>query len=557
MNQPEPQGRPFSTLINDIENGRIKIPQFQRDFVWTRDKSAKLIDSILKGYPIGTFILWKTKEQLRTVRNIGNANLPETPAGDYAQQVLDGQQRLTSLYASVKGLTVRREGVDEDFRDLFVDLDAATEGNLVLTEVDGRSDKSYVRVVELVTAGLTFLTSFEAKYHAKLESYKTRLQTYSFSVILVTDAPIDVATEIFTRINVTGKPLSVFEIMVAKTFDQARGFDLAEQYDLLIENLTEVDYGTIPSAVVLQTVAALLAKDVRRKVILGLNRAPFIDIWPKAVDALERAVDYFRSFYRIPVSNLLPYPGLLIPFSYFFFHHPDKPTGKQKDYLQDFFWRVALTGRYSGTTETSIGQDLHSIDEILAGKLPSLNFGVDPSPEFIRSNGYFNTGRSFIKAILCLLAHQQPKSFIDDSVVHINNDWLKQANSKNYHHFFPKAFLKKKGIDGWLINHVANITIVDDFLNKREIRDKAPSTYMAKFQKKNPDLVKTMKTHLIKLDKSGIWEDDYDRFLDMRCKLISDELKKRIIVREIDQGGQTHVSELFEEAEVTEEVDND
>lgn len=77
MNQPEPQGRPFSTLISDIETGRIKIPQFQRDFVWTKDKSAKLLDSIIRGFPIGTFILWKTKEQLRTVRNIGNAELPE------------------------------------------------------------------------------------------------------------------------------------------------------------------------------------------------------------------------------------------------------------------------------------------------------------------------------------------------------------------------------------------------------------------------------------------------------------------------------------------------
>ena len=89
----------------------------------------------------------------------------------------------------------------------------------------------------------------------------------------------------------------------------------------------------------------------------------------------------------------------------------------------------------SGPTETNIGQDLRSIDDILAEKLPDLDFGVDPSPEFIRNHGYFNAGRSFIKAILCLLAYQEPKSFVDDSVVRISNDWLKQANSKNYHHF--------------------------------------------------------------------------------------------------------------------------
>ena len=124
MHQPEPQSRSFKELLHTIENGTLKIPQFQRDFVWTREKSAKLIDSILKGYPIGTFILWKTREQLRAVKNIGGVDLPPTPEGDYAEQVLDGQQRLTSLYAAVNGLTITRtSGSTEDFSQICVDLD--------------------------------------------------------------------------------------------------------------------------------------------------------------------------------------------------------------------------------------------------------------------------------------------------------------------------------------------------------------------------------------------------------------------------------------------------
>src|SRR6185436_13630678 len=106
MHQPDPQSRSFQQMLGRIEDGTLKIPQFQRDFVWPREKSAKLIDSILKGYPIGTFILWKTKEQLRTVKEIGNQKLPPTPKGDYAEQVLDGQQRLTSLYAACRGLKI-------------------------------------------------------------------------------------------------------------------------------------------------------------------------------------------------------------------------------------------------------------------------------------------------------------------------------------------------------------------------------------------------------------------------------------------------------------------
>lgn len=97
---PQPAAIPLNDLMRQIEQGVIKVPQFQRDFVWSRTKSAKLIDSLLRGFPIGTFILWKTKEQLRTVRNIGDIDFPPTQPGDYTQYVLDGQQRLTSVSLS-------------------------------------------------------------------------------------------------------------------------------------------------------------------------------------------------------------------------------------------------------------------------------------------------------------------------------------------------------------------------------------------------------------------------------------------------------------------------
>ncbi len=91
-----------------------------------------------------------------------------------------------------------------------------------------------------------FLAAYPKKLHKRLSEYQKRLQTYSFSIVLVKDAPIDVATEIFTRINVTGRPLSVFEIMVAKTFYSARDFDLADEYDKLIDRLLQVSYDTLP-----------------------------------------------------------------------------------------------------------------------------------------------------------------------------------------------------------------------------------------------------------------------------------------------------------------------
>ena len=533
MYQPEPSSVAYPALISDIEKGMIKIPQFQRDFVWTKQKSAMLLDSIIKGYPIGTFILWKTKESLRSVRDLGDAKLPETPPGDFIQYVLDGQQRITSIFASLQGLKIERDGgAIDDFGQIFIDLKASDDSEIVIIDASGKDPKTVVRVVDLINAPLSFLFAYPEAFHARLDELRTRIKNYAFSTVLLREAPINVATEVFTRINVSGNPLTVFQIMVAKTFDATRDFDLAEQYDKLIERLKDVEYETIPPEVVLQAVSAIIVNDCDKRAILGLEKQRFIDTWPAAVDAIESAVDYLRNYYRIPVSALLPYRALVIPFAYFFYHHNDKPTDEKQLYLQDFFWRTSLAGRYSSSLESRVVQDLKRIDDICAGRLPEYDYSIDISPRFIAENGQFSAGRSYVKAILCLLAYQEPKSFIDDSIVRISNDWLKQANSKNYHHFFPRAYLQKV-IDPRdpRINHIANITIVDDHLNKRKIRDRAPSDYMADFKTKNKKLAQTMNTHLIDIETFGVWNDDFDTFFQKRCEAISEDIATRIIAR--------------------------
>ena len=95
--QPKPDSKKYTDLISEIQKGQIKIPKFQRNFVWSIEQTAKLLDSILKGYPIGTFILWDTNERLNEIKNIGDLELPDVPEGEKVQYVLDGQQRITSL----------------------------------------------------------------------------------------------------------------------------------------------------------------------------------------------------------------------------------------------------------------------------------------------------------------------------------------------------------------------------------------------------------------------------------------------------------------------------
>lgn len=549
MKLPEPQTKTFSNLIDEIDKGQLKIPQFQRDFVWTIQKSASLIDSIIKGYPIGTFILWRTKERLRNVKNIGGIELPDTDEGEFVDFVLDGQQRLTSLYASLKGVEVVRDGNrKEDFRQMYINLSANEAEKIVSVEYDEEREKDFIKVTDLLYGGLTFLASYPAEHLKKLEEYKKRIESYNFSAIQIKEAPIDIATEIFTRINVGGKPLTLFEIMVAKTYDYERDFDLADKFEELIDRLRGVNYDTVNDATVLQTISMILKKECKRKVILDIAKNDFIDLWPDATDAIEKAVEYFKNYYRIPVSKLLPYNTLIVPFAYFFYKHKDKPTGNKQKYLQDYFWRCALSGRFSSSTESKLAQDIKRIDTILNDELPKYDWSIDCSTEFIIKNGWFSAGRSYVKAILCIYAYQQPKSFIDDSIVNISNDWLKQANSRNYHHFFPKAFLKKQNEDEFYINHILNITIVDDFLNKKSIRAKAPSKYMREFIKVNPSITETMKTHLIgDFDTFGILDDDYDKFFEKRAEWVSEEICSRIIKQDVDNEAQDDIVDDYEE----------
>jgi hypothetical protein len=108
-------------LIDRITSGDIRIPAFQRDFVWEADQVAFLLDSIYKGFPIGTVILWRTDARLKVEKDLGSFKLPE-PAKDYpVNYVLDGQQRLTSLFSTFQTELVPGNSA---FVDIYFDMAA-------------------------------------------------------------------------------------------------------------------------------------------------------------------------------------------------------------------------------------------------------------------------------------------------------------------------------------------------------------------------------------------------------------------------------------------------
>ena len=535
MLQPENQTKKYAHLFTEIDTGRIKIPKFQRDFVWSKAQTAKLIDSIIKGFPIGTFILWKTNEELRHIKNIGNSRLPDIPKGDAAFYVLDGQQRITSLYAVHKGLIINHDGATVDYKDISIDLACDPDEDDQVVTVSPPSQDPSISVYKLLNGSLVDLfRQYDQDALSKIEIYQRRLTGYDFSTIVISNYPIDIACEVFTRINTGGTELTLFEIMVAKTYDPDR-FDLAREYEWLIDNkgtekdLEDANFETVPSSTVLQCIAAYISKQVRRRDILKLNKEAFIDSWPNVKTGIFAAVDYIRNYQRIPVSRLLPYNALLVPLTYFFIHNGPNPTPYQDNLLTQYFWWASLSNRFSSGAEGKIAQDLERMDDILLGKAPDYRGEeVNLTLDDLRWR-WFGTSDSFSKAIVCLYAHSTPLSFASNSLVRIDNSWLHRTNSKNYHHFFPRAYLARRGIPDWQANSILNITLVDDYLNKRTIGAKAPSIYMDEFRQKNNQLCDTLKTHLIDdLDIFGIWTDDYNRFIEQRGQRVLEEIRKRL-----------------------------
>lgn len=554
--QPKPDSKKYTDLISEIQKGQIKVPKFQRNFVWSLDKTAKLLDSILKGYPIGTFIFWETRERLNEIKNIGNLELPSTPEDTKVQYVLDGQQRITSLYAAYLGAEIQKEGEKKvtSYARIFVNLDGDVDNNDDQIVVSEEPESNFITLNEVLNFNdnlLKIKENYSDEQFKKIHRYSQAFSTYDFSTIVLRKDDIDSAIEVFTRINTGGQILTLFEIMSAKTYDEAQNFDMEDRYQNLLDELSESKYNTISSSVILSIQSLVLSKnkECKRATILALEKQKIIDSWDGVISALKESIDYFRSVYRIPVSSILPYDSLLVPFAYFFYYQKDKPKGVQIKYLEEFFWRVSLSNRYSSATESKLAQDVKRIDRILGGMRPEyddIKVNLTSPKDLIDTS--FSAGSAYCKSILCLLAFHEPKDFQNNGKVMLDNSWLKVANSKNYHHFFPKAYLRKGNIGNE--NSLVNITLVSAHLNKRKIKAKAPSLYIQEFLDENEKLPNSLNSHLIDdIEGFGIRSDDYMVFLEKRASRIYNELKERIELKREDEGNNIEIRNLILQGE--------
>lgn len=539
-NQPKPDSKTYDDLILDVKKGIIKVPKFQRDFVWDLKATAKLLDSIFKGYPIGTFILWETDQRINDIKNIGGFDLPETPFGRNVQYVLDGQQRITSLFAAYLGAQIRKPSEKKvtDYKDIVVNL----EENLEEKEKDIVTVRDEAEVFIPLHDVLNFdyqmgneleQRGFEKSQINQISVYSSAFKTYAFSTVTLRQNDIESAIEVFTRINTGGKVLTLFEIMSAKTYDEAANFDMQARWEKFQKKLNDSKYENISPSVLLQILSLVISesKECKRKTILGLDKADIITNWADVISAIEKTIDHFRTVLRIPVSQILPYDTLIVPFAYFFLKTGKSPNGQQRKHLEELFWRSSLSLRYSSATESKLAADIKKVDLIISGQRPSypeFKLYIN-SPQDLRETD-FSTGNAICKSILCILAYHEPKDFDTNGKVLLDNSYLKIASSKNYHHFFPRAFIRKHGNDAEIpySNSIVNITLVSAELNKKRISAKAPSVYLADFADENSELKQALSSHLVEMDDASVVQDDFTAFLKQRSEVLYAEILKRI-----------------------------
>ncbi|PPF33358.1 DUF262 domain-containing protein [Pseudoclavibacter sp. AY1H1] len=244
MDNPEPRSQYLNVVLRQIERTSLRIPQFQRHFVWGEGDVLELLGSIVKGYPIGSILTWKVQTSDEYFSGFRTEPFPPAEPGVAAYEViLDGAQRLSSLYGSLR--SPGENGVYQVYFDaekrIFTHLDKKSTPPKHFVPMNAIFDS---RAFLAVQSSLAELPSGEKLLANALDLYST-FQDYQIPIIALANAQLDEVVEVFRRVNSSGTPLSPVDFVRALTWQSS--FDLEETFQTLseryqggpLENLTE------------------------------------------------------------------------------------------------------------------------------------------------------------------------------------------------------------------------------------------------------------------------------------------------------------------------------
>jgi hypothetical protein len=547
----------LAAILMNMKSGALQVPRFQRDFVWPITKTRALLDSMYKEFPIGTFFFWRAPEGIPPLsRPLDELGIPGPQAGAKVSYILDGQQRLSSLYCAVNGI---RFGA-RNYGRICIDLEAATRYDACKDE-DFNDDifvyrtgdrKQFISVQDLVSPNtLLLFESVPQEWKPAFNKIYNLFQTYPFSTVWIQEQTLADAIVIFQRINQSGQPLSRFDLVCANIW--RADFDFRKLVGDVNRQLERRSFGQIEKTIFTQAFALILTDQCTTLSELSLETDPVKEKWPSVIRALELALDFAVNNLGVKKVEFLPYRGQLVVLAYYFYHRGTGPISvKEREMLWNWFWQVTLSGRYSSTSPTKMAEDAKKMRSFMAGEAITFNFLSAVTIDEILRTKMGSTSSALRNAVLCMLALRQPRNFKDNSPVNLSDPFFSNLKQAERHHIYPVGYLKAHGIDPNRVNLLANFCFIPADLNK-EIGSRPPAEYLVQYRDENPAFETAIGTHLIPIGSdSPAWKVDisaFEGFLAARARVLADELGNLV------QSGPADLQPTAQETAVVPEVD--
>ncbi|ROO62698.1 uncharacterized protein DUF262 [Micromonospora sp. Llam0] len=420
----EPVVTMLSDVLHGIATGRIRVPAFQRPFVWRPEQMLDLFDSIERGYPIGYLLLWETTDDVASLDHVGEVPVKPAPSGLPVAYVLDGHQRLSTLFG-----VLRRQGRPPSPNDqtewkwrIYRDLEPKSDTERYRHHRAQGSPPARVPVHFLPMRSVNSTADFlRFARHLELtvgpgerldrlvdeaERVAQRIRSFRIPLVRLRGAHLREAVEVYTRLNRRGVRMEADQVVSALTHREYQR-PLSERLKAISESVAATGFGELPRMALFRSVLAIADEpDVmspRWEKLADRVQNRLVDAVPATDAAVHKAVELLRAA-GLPLAALLPYSHQLVLLTYFFHQRPE-PTGNQRLELEKWFWVTSWAGSFAGANSTRIREGLAEMKAFASGATPTLKLdvgAVQPMPE------PFNLNSARTLAYVAWEAHEFP-----------------------------------------------------------------------------------------------------------------------------------------------------
>ena len=369
-------------LLEEIKEGRLRIPRFQRPFVWKPEDMRELFNSIQQGYPIGSLLLWNTSDDVQSFDQVGPLTIPDAGTRPVTY-ILDGHQRLSTLYGVLRLPGERPRGPDQDHWQWWLGYDLKNDE--FVHESPGRPFQPYffpLRALLRTTDFLSAARSVQEKLPEEAEALIDRaerlaqkIKSYKLAVIRIQGGSLAQAVEIFSRLNSKGQPITADQMISALSYREGAGsFQLAGRIDEILQQLSPFHFEGLHRGFIFRAIVAATGEDIFR----ADSTAAAKKLKPKLQTAAEEASEALLGAARfasdtlgIPTYRLLPYSHQFVALSEFFRLCPE-PDDEKISILQHWFWATSFAGWYARANSTQINRMLERLRQLARGELVTL-----------------------------------------------------------------------------------------------------------------------------------------------------------------------------------------